>query len=68
MKLGVKASQFFDDVLPGLLRAGMLEVIPYLGSGNQRRFKMRVHMQKLHDALAECGGEFGRFLGLVSKG
>jgi hypothetical protein len=46
----------------------MLEVIPYLGSGNQRRFKMRVHMQKLHDALADCGGEFERFLGLVSKG
>jgi hypothetical protein len=68
MKLGVKASQFFDDVLPNLLRAGMLEVIPYLGSGNQRRFKMRVHMQKLHDALAECGGEFEKFLGLVSKG
>lgn len=68
MKLGVKASQFFDDVLPNLLRVGMFEVIPYLGSGNQRRFKMRVHMQKLHDALADCGGEFKRFLELVSKG
>ena len=61
MKLGVRASQFFDDVLPKLLRAGMFEVIPYLGSGNQRRFKMRVQVQKLHHALADCGGEFERF-------
>jgi hypothetical protein len=66
-KLGVKAAQFFDDVLPRLLKAGMLELIPYLGHGSQRRFRMRVQMQKLHDALAECGGNFERFLSLVAK-
>ena len=64
-KLGVKASRFFDDVLPDLLKAGILEVIPYLGRGSQRRFRLRVQMQKLHDALAQCGGDFDRFVDLA---
>ena len=65
MKLGIKAPQFLDEVLPRLLDAGMLEVIPYLGSGSQRRFKMRVHMQTFHDALAKCSGDFQKFLAYV---
>lgn len=67
-KLGVKAGRFFDDVLPELLRVGVLEVIPYLGHGNQRRFRMRVQMQRLHDALSGCGGSFEQFLILVTRG
>jgi len=68
VKLGVKGGAFFDDVLPRLLKVGMIEVIPYLGHGSQRRFRMRVRMQTLHDALSECGGSFEEFLALVSKG
>jgi hypothetical protein len=67
-KLGVKASRFFDDVLPQLLGIRMLEEIPYLGHGSQRRFRLRVRMQELHDALAQCGGNFSRFLALVARG
>lgn len=67
-KLGVRAGEFFDNVLPNLLRVGMLEAIPYLGHGNQRRFRMRVQMHKLHTALVECGGSFERFLEVVARG
>ena len=66
-KLGVKAASFFTNILPRLLRLGMLEEVPHRGHGNQRRFKLRVQMHKLHDALSECGGDFERFLSLVER-
>jgi hypothetical protein len=66
-KLGVKASQFIDEVLPRLLAAGVLEEIPYQGHGTQRRFRLRVRMEQLHEALVKCGGDFQVFVGLVSK-
>jgi hypothetical protein len=65
-KLGVKASLFFDDVLPDLIRAGVVEQIPYLGHGSQRRFKLGVHMERLHAALSECSGDYQQFLNLVA--
>lgn len=65
MKLGVRAGQFVDDVLPGLVRVRVLEEIPYLGAGAQRRFRLRVPMQRLQDALTQCGGDYQRFLAIV---
>ena len=67
MKLGVMAAPFFKNVLPSLLRLGTVEEIQYLGQGTQRRFKLRIQMQELHDALSKCGGDFKEFLSLVSK-
>jgi len=67
MKLGVKSAHFLDTVLPALLKAGILEVVPYIGSGTQRRFRVRVQMQKLHDSLAQCGGSFSKFLEVIGK-
>ena len=58
MKLGVRARQFFDDVLPALVRVGILDQVPYRGGDVQRRFRLRVPMHKLQDALAQCGGDF----------
>ena len=66
-KLGVKAAPFFDNILPKLLKLGMLEEIPHRGAGNLRRFKIRVQMHRLHDALSECGGDFERFLSLLER-
>lgn len=67
-KLGVKASEFFDNVLPALLRVRVLEVVQYLGHGSQRRFRLRIQMQKLHEALSECDGSFAKFLTIVENG
>jgi hypothetical protein len=66
MKLGVRASQFFDHVLPELMRTGVLEQVPYLGGGVQRRFRLRVQMQKLETSLTQCGGNFREFLRIVA--
>jgi hypothetical protein len=67
VKLGVAAADFIDNVLPRLLRAGMFEEIPYLGSGHQRRFKLRIQMQTFESALSNCRGSFNAFLELISK-
>lgn len=65
MKLGLLASTFFDDALPALLRARVLEIVPYRGAGNQHRFRMAKHMSTLQDAIARSGGSFERFLSEV---
>ncbi len=64
-KLGVKATQFVNDVLPGLLRAGILEEVPFRGSGVERRFRLGVPMHRLEEALSGCGGSFQKFVALV---
>jgi len=62
MKLGLLASTFFDDALPELLEAQVLEVVPYRGSGNQQRYRLIRHMSALQDAIARSGGDFKKFL------
>lgn len=62
VKLGLYGSAFFDSALPELLRAGVLEVVPYRGSGNQQRYRLVKHMSALQDAVARAGGSFQRFL------
>lgn len=62
MKLGVLASTFFDNALPSLLRAGVVEIVPYRGSGNQERYRLAMPMSTLQDAIARSGGSFERFL------
>lgn len=62
VKLGLHSSAFFDSALPELLRAGVLEDVPYRGSGNQKRYRLVKHMSLLQDAVARAGGSFERFL------
>lgn len=61
-RLGVKFNRFKKDVLPRLLEAGILEEVPYEGKGTQRRFGVAVPMQRIEHAIAESGGELGRFV------
>jgi hypothetical protein len=61
-RLGAKSSLFIEDVLPGLLKVGVLEEITYLGKGNQRRFRLVVPMQSIQAALQGSGGQFANFL------
>lgn len=61
-RLGVKFNHFKKDILPRLLDAGVLEERPYEGRGTQRRFGIAVPMRQIEHAIAESGGELGRFV------
>ncbi|MXW67622.1 MAG: hypothetical protein F4Z72_11590 [Gemmatimonadales bacterium] len=70
-KLGQRANEFFDVVLPELLARGILEQVPYRGSGRGTRYKLNVPMQRiaevvpargltLADLIEKLGGRSGR--------
>lgn len=61
-KLGARASRFLEDLLPRLVDARVLEEVPYHGAGSQRRFKLRLPMQEVHQRLANSGGSFELFV------
>lgn len=62
VRLGVKANEFVDDLLPLLLKAGVLEEVQYHGSGKQRRFRLCVPMQKVDKVLRDASGRFEDFI------
>lgn len=62
IRLGVKANEFVDDLLPLLLRVGILEEVQYHGSGKQRRFRLCVPMQRIDKVLRATSGEFDSFI------
>ncbi len=62
LKVGPHGKQFVDTVVPRLQRRGILEEIPNLGSGTQRRFRLGVPLQVVRTALSQCQGSFERFL------
>ncbi|HEX7239737.1 MAG TPA: hypothetical protein VF263_05700 [Longimicrobiaceae bacterium] len=61
-RLGVRANEFFEDVLPSLLDQKILEEVRYDGGGRQRRFKISTPMQLLDRAVRESKGDFEQFL------
>jgi hypothetical protein len=50
-RLGTRANEFFDEVLPEMLSAHVIEEVPYRGAGRQRRFKLAVPMRNLEKAI-----------------
>src|SRR2546430_11230489 len=48
-----RANVFMTDVLPELLRVGVLQEVQYLGAGQQRRFRLSVPMQRIDSALRD---------------
>lgn len=62
-KFGKQSASFIDDILPRLLRAGIIKKIDYRGRGiPQGRYKLSVAMQAVQDALTSSGGDFDQFL------
>lgn len=57
-RLGVRSNQFLDQVLPTLLRIGVIEELQYAGGGNQRRFRLGVPMLDIEAAMASSGGNY----------
>jgi len=62
VRMGVRANEFIDGLLPILLRLGVLEEVQYHGSGKQRRFRLCVPMQRIDNALRASSGDFEMFL------
>jgi len=64
---GPYANQFVRVVLPELIRHEVVREVPYLGSGQQRRFRLGMQLSVLSGAMRESGGSFDRFLSLASQ-
>lgn len=62
------APGFFDDVLPSLLNARVLEEVTWRGGGYQRRYKLVSSMSTIERALERSRGDFDGFLRLVQAG
>lgn len=65
--LGSSAGQFFREILPELLKSGILDEMQYVGQGRQRRFKLMIRYHKIAVMLRECHGNFDEFINLARK-
>lgn len=61
-QLREKFGRFRKEVLPLLLKAGILEERSYERKGSQRRFGIAVPMRRIEAAIEESGGDLGRFV------
>lgn len=62
LRLGKRAREFDDSILPELLEAGILCIDTYRGGGADRRFRLGVKMSELEKALRESQGSFESFI------
>lgn len=60
VRLGVKANFFINELLPQLMRAGIMGEAP--NAPSQRRFKLDVQMREIDEAMIKSNGNFKRFL------
>ncbi len=64
-KIGGQWHTFNNEVLPLLIKHGVLKAVDYRGSGHQRRFIPRASFEKIENARAHCDGKFDSFLALL---
>lgn len=62
-KLGQRANDFFDSVLPRLVAGGILEEVPYRGSGKGSRYKLNVPMQGIAEVVPAKGLTLNQLIG-----
>ena len=61
-RLGVGASHFIKDLLPGLEDAGVFQEVRYLGRSTQRRLRLVAPMSRIEKAMSASGGRFATFV------
>lgn len=66
-RLGQDVGVFFEDIMPRLIDAGVLEEIEYRGAGHQRRFKLSTPMKNIEPAI-RCSRDFSTFLSILKSG
>lgn len=64
---GSHANTFIRDLLPELRDHGVLREVPYLGSGQQMRFRLGRPLREVSEALKRSEGSFQRFLDLMGE-
>lgn len=62
-KLGQRANDFFESVLPRLVAGGILEEVPYRGSGKGSRYKLNVPMQGIAEVVPAKGLTLNQLIG-----
>lgn len=66
-RLGAQAAEFFSHVLPELDKARIVTEVKFTGSGNQRRFRLGISLERLNQAIEGCRGNFRSFLQLARE-
>ena len=61
------APKFFDEVLPNLLSRGVLSEVTWDGRGVQKRYRLSVPLEHLHNALEKSNGSFEKFLSTFGR-
>ncbi|WP_428622178.1 hypothetical protein [Sedimenticola sp.] len=67
MKLGSSGQNFIDQVVPKLLKAGVMEEIDNRGGGDQRRFRLCSSLENINKAIASANGSFETYLEYFSS-
>ncbi|MDF7809421.1 hypothetical protein P4E94_18410 [Pontiellaceae bacterium B12219] len=65
-RLGKQGHHFIDVIVPDALEAGLLEEVPYRGSGNHRRFRLKVQMSQVQSSLRASQGNYEKFLKTIA--
>lgn len=63
LRLSLHERRFFDEILPRLLKAGIIEQL----AGRDRRYRRAVPVVKIADALSMCNGSFENFIKLAGR-
>ncbi len=66
-KLGGTANWFMSEVIPELLRSGILVEMEHRGGGSHRHFKLGRQMVVLNRAMEESQGSFKRFIAEATR-
>jgi hypothetical protein len=62
LKLGNRGNRFCDEVLPELLRHGVLREVPWHGGGQDRRYSLNRSLEDIERWLNESEGCYATFL------
>jgi len=66
-RLGTWWNKFEEEVLPDLLRYGVLEEVTYSGAGEQRRFRLSDSFEQVEDARRKSKGDYGRLIDFLKE-
>ncbi|MEW8288368.1 MAG: hypothetical protein AB2697_20505 [Candidatus Thiodiazotropha endolucinida] len=67
MKLGSSGQSFIDQVMPRLLKVGVMEEIENKGGKEQRRFRLCSSLEHINQAIASANGSFESYLEYFSN-
>jgi hypothetical protein len=64
LRLSVHDRRFFDEILPRLLKSGIVDEMP---GARDRRYRRAVPVVRIAEALSKCNGSFESFLRLAGR-